>query len=178
MTIERSRSVVRHRREGSQRVGFEKERGVSSVSCQRELAHVIIEFPLAEHFVRHRHQLKIFRALAQAGISISLFKLHKQALSFIIHRQDSPQASAVLREKDFAFRIIESMALVNIYAPNMRALSGVMANIVESLMDVNVPIVQTGDSYNSVMCLVSEEGCDPAIKALKERFGVEEETGE
>jgi len=155
-------------------VGFEKERGVSSVACQGDLAHVMVEFPPSDHPAGHRHQLGIFRALAQAGISISLFKLHRQVLSFIIHRQDMEQARKVLSEEGYPFRINEPMSLVMVYAPNMRELSGVMANIVEALLNAGVSIVQTGDSYNSVMCLVSDQEARRAVEALKERFGVEE----
>ena len=66
--------------------------------------------------------------------------------------------------------MLSDLGLVSTYAGAMRDLSGVLARIYRAVVGVNVPVVQTGDAYNAVHCLVPGDSADKAAEALRREF--------
>jgi aspartate kinase len=45
-----------------------------------------------------------------------------------------------------------------------------MARVVEALHQYEIPILQSGDSYTNIWCLVKKEHMKLAVKALHDKF--------
>jgi aspartate kinase len=52
----------------------------------------------------------------------------------------------------------------------MTGIPGVMARVVEALHQYEIPILQSGDSYTNIWCLVKKEHMKLAVKALHDKF--------
>jgi len=45
-----------------------------------------------------------------------------------------------------------------------------MYKVVEALSDHDIPILQSGDSYTNIWCLVKQEDMKKAVRALHDKF--------
>jgi aspartate kinase len=154
----------------SRRVAFEKERGVASVSDLGHYAYLQVE--LAGQRSRPEQELEIYRRLAARGICINLLKLHRQGISFIVDEPRSGAAAAELAEAGFECRVTPSVALLCVYALEMRHLAGVMGRIAATLAREGIAMIQAGDGPDRVLCLVERRQAGAALAALRSEFGV------
>ena len=60
--------------------------------------------------------------------------------------------------------------MVSIVGVNMMGVPGVMADSVEALVEKDIQILQTADSYTTVWYLVKEQDIEKAIIALHNKF--------
>src|SRR5262249_9657915 len=133
-----------------QRVRFEKDRGVSSVTTRGCFTYLDI----ALNSDRTSQQLRVYRLLADRDISINLIRLHPSSLSLTVEAEAADLAISALQMEGFTVRAIPSVAIVSVVAANMRHLPGVMGRIASALLNEQIAIVQTGDAPDSVFCLV------------------------
>ena len=110
------------------------------------------------------------QTLAQAGVAIFLIKLHPDGLTFAMRPDNAGNCALVLSETGVTHRMLRDLGLVSTYAGAMRDLSGVIARIYRTLSDADVRVLQTGDAYNAVHCLVPGDQADLAAVALREEF--------
>src|SRR5207302_1546478 len=112
-----------------QRVRFEKDRGVSSVSTRGSFTYLDI----ALNADRTSQQLRIYRLLADRDISINLIRLHPSSLSLTVEEEAADRAIAALEAEGFKVCAIPAVAIVSVVAANMRHLPGVMGRIAAAL---------------------------------------------
>ena len=148
-------------------VHFEKERGVTSVTVTRGIAHVTADLP-APTLAASR--LALLKLLAQAQIPVFLIKLHPTGLSFALAETYVEAGAGVLDRAHVPHTLLRDLALVTTLAGGMRDLSGVMARIYQALVGANVRVRQNGDAYNAVFCLVDGRDAARAADALRVRF--------
>jgi len=115
---------------------------------------------------------RLFRSLADLGISVDLINLSPREASFTIKASDSEKASETLKTLGFDFVVEGGFAKVSAVGAGMRGVPGVMATIVEALTDAGIQIYQTADSHTSISCLVRMEDVKAAAVALHDRFGL------
>lgn len=166
-------AVSRSRMAGqTNRVAFEKERGVTDVTARGAYACLLVTFPQNEdHFPQ---KLEVYRCLTERDLSINLVKLFPGGVTFVVNEGEAPEAARVLETAIPGARaaIIPSVTMVSIYAAGMRSLSGIMARISGALVRAGVPIVQTGDGPDTVFVLVESTLADAAVTALRAEFEV------
>jgi aspartate kinase len=150
------------------KVSFERERGVYAIHVTRDIAHVIVY--LGTDGVRSDRIQRVFRTMADAGTSIFLVKLHRRAVSFALVAADVSHASEALRALGLDTKTRVNLASVAVLAASMRAVSGVMVDISDSLFAVGARLYGTGDSHDSVLCLIEAERVDAAVDRLCEVF--------
>ncbi len=154
-----------------QKVRFERERGVWAVHVTRHLAHALITFePGAE---RSESVRMVLKALADAGIPIFLVKLHRTAVTFALAHHYVQQADEVLKQAGFGVRIRPDLALVVVIATTMREVSGIMVHISDALYHADAQLYETGDSHDSVQCLIDGVHVESALERLCQEFGLE-----
>lgn len=163
--------MAEERASSKQHVAFEKQRGVTDVSVVRNLTHMLVTLPGEPGICPNCH-LQVLTELAAAGIPIYLIKLHDEYLSFVLDKELGIKAREHLERLPLKVNSADAMATVSVIAANMRDSFGIMARIVEALLSVKVEILQTGDSHNSVTCLIKDEQITAAVKALKKEFGL------
>src|SRR5579871_701651 len=146
------------------KVSFERERGVYAIHVTRDVAHVIVLLG-AEDGRTERIQ-QVFRALSEAQIPIFLVKLHRRAVSFALVVADVPGAEKALHGLGLETRTRVDLAIVAVLAASMRAVSGVMVDVSDALSAAGARLYATGDSHDSVLCLIEVELADAAVEQL------------
>lgn len=115
-------------------------------------------------------ELKVFQTLAQKGISIDFISVQPELIMFTVPTDDSAQAISTLKSIGLNPDIELQCAKVAVVGAAMTGIPGVMARVVEALTDNNIPILQSGDSYTNIWCLVKSEHMERAVQALHDKF--------
>jgi aspartokinase len=155
-------------------VTFERERGVHAIQITRNVAHA--EVALEDDSLRAARILQVFRVLANSGVPIFLTKLHRSALTFAFVSADLPRVEAALQTVGVQTSARQDLALISVRAASMRDLSGVMVAIADALYAAGARLFETGDSHNSVVCLIESAHVDEAVRHLRKTFRLEART--
>jgi len=116
--------------------------------------------------------LKIFKAMAGAGISVDFINVHPDVVIYTVKDEVSPKAVELLEQMGFKPSIVPNCAKVSAVGAGMAGVPGVMATIVEAITDEEVRILQTADSHSTIWCLVRQDEMEKAIRALHRKFGL------
>ncbi len=152
-------------------VSFERERGVYAIQITRDVAHA--EVALEDDSLRSARILQVFRVLANSSVPIFLTKLHPAAITFAFVGADLPRVEAALKTVGIQTAARRDLALVSVRAASMRELSGVMVAIADALYAAGARLFETGDSHNSVVCLIESAHVDEAVRHLRATFHLE-----
>lgn len=117
-----------------------------------------------------KNQRKIFREVAQAGISIDFINVLPGALVFTVKAEVAGKTAGILEKAGFKPCIVEKCAKVSCVGAAMTGVPGVVADIVEALTDQGIQILQCNDSHTTIWVLVKLEDMEEAIRALHNRF--------
>ncbi|HHW61885.1 MAG TPA: aspartate kinase [Syntrophomonadaceae bacterium] len=115
-------------------------------------------------------ELKVFKSLAQANISVDFITVQPDIIMFTVHGEDSDKALEILDNLDIKADVERDCAKVAIVGAAMTGIPGVMSRVVEALVENDIPILQSGDSYTNIWCLVKRENMEIAAKALHAKF--------
>ncbi len=149
-------------------VSFERERGVYAIQITRDVAHA--EVALEDDSLRSVRILQVFRVLANSGVPIFLTKLHRAAITFAFVGADLPRVETALKTVGVQTSARRDLALIAVRAASMRDLSGVMVSIADALYAAGARLFETGDSHNSVVCLIEDAHTDAAVRHLRKTF--------
>lgn len=152
-------------------VSFERERGVYAILVTRDVAHA--EVALEEDSLRPARILQVFRVLANSGVPIFLTKLHRAAITFAFVGADLPRVEAALKTIGVQTSARRDLALISVRAASMRDLSGIMVAIADALYAAGARLFETGDSHNSVVCLIENTHVDEAVRQLRAKFNLD-----
>ena len=152
-------------------VSFERERGVHAIQITRDVAHA--EVALEDDSLRTARILQVFRVLANGSVPIFLTKLHRAAITFAFVGADLPRVEAALATVGVQTSARRDLALIAVRAASMRDLSGVMVSIADALYAAGARLFETGDSHNSVVCLIENAHVDEAVRHLCAAFHLE-----
>ncbi len=114
--------------------------------------------------------VRVFRPLAEAGISVDLINVSPGRRSFTVPTADTATARGLLEAEGFTVQATENCAKVSIVGSGMHGLPGVMAMVSEALAEQGIEILQTADSHVTISCLVRRADMERAVKALHGRF--------
>lgn len=154
---------------------FHPEAMATAISNAGGIARIRVEIPGEENPAEHmRAQTQVFRAMADAGVSLDMFTPSKNTLVFTIAGEDLDRASAVLGELGMAYEVRGGLAKVTLVGAGMHGVPGVMAHVAESLADAGVNVLQTADSHTTISVLVAGEDATAAIAALHSGFDLGE----
>lgn len=120
----------------------------------------------------HSESSKIFRAMADNGISVDLINVHPGQVMFTVAEELAEKAAGTLQLMGYIAETVNDCAKVSVVGGGMREVPGVMANFVEALSLKNIPILQTVDSHTSISVLVKKSDVAEAVTALHEKFGL------
>ncbi|MBC7328615.1 ACT domain-containing protein [bacterium] len=145
---------------------FEKDRVITDVECKR--GYACIKLKLKES---RKEVGEILKSLAEANVHFTIPKIHQNTLNFVLPQEELNIAIQELKEMGYEeTRCLSGCSLVTVYAPDMRNLFGVMVQILEVMLKKGAEVLQVGDSYNSVSCLIKEEKLEEIIPSLGEVF--------
>jgi len=115
-------------------------------------------------------ELKIFKSLAQENISVDFITLQPDLLLFTVMADTALRAQAILNTMSLPAELVMNCAKVAVVGAAMTGIPGVMAQVMEALNEQDIPILQCGDSYTNIWCLVDQEHMQNAVKALHDKF--------
>ncbi|HHV62310.1 MAG TPA: aspartate kinase [Firmicutes bacterium] len=124
----------------------------------------------------------VFRALADASISVDIINVFPQMIAFTVSGEVLEKALDILKSgaidssgldpSSIDIEGVPGCAKVSVVGAGMRGVPGVMATVVEALYASGVPILQTSDSHTSISCLVKKDDMQKAMRSLHARFGL------
>ncbi len=71
---------------------------------------------------------------------------------------------------DAPIEVTTNCSIVSLVVLNTREVPGIMARILEAIIDTNISLLQVADAQHSVSCLVLEEDMVKAVNALHDKF--------
>jgi len=119
---------------------------------------------------QRKTDLTVFKAMAEAGISVDFITVQPTTLMFTVSREKAHRAEARLRELGLNPQMEFNCAKVAVVGAAMTGIPGIMYKIVEALNDCDIDIQQAGDSYTNIWCLVKQEDMKKAVQALHDKF--------
>jgi aspartate kinase len=115
-------------------------------------------------------ELKVFKSMALADISVDFITVHPESIRFTVNIEQANKAAEVLKNLDLIPDIEVNCAKVAIVGAAMTGIPGVMSKVVEALTENDITILQSGDSYTNIWCLVKREHMEKAVQALHDKF--------
>jgi len=145
----------------------------TAVSHSVGIARIRVAIPGEEDGAAHMDALtRVFRAMADGGVSLDMFTPSATALLFTVREEDVPRACSVLETCGLDYEVREGLAKVTLIGAGMHGVPGVMARVAESLAQVGVNVLQTADSHTTISVLVSADQAVTAVSALHAAFGL------
>ena len=115
-------------------------------------------------------ELNVFQSLADAGISVDFINVQLDRIVFTIQGEQAESARQVLKGLNIEPQMEMNCAKVAVVGAAMTGIPGVMANVVAALDTQEINILQSGDSYTNIWCLVKENDLGKAVNALHDKF--------
>ncbi|HHV15850.1 MAG TPA: aspartate kinase [Gelria sp.] len=115
-------------------------------------------------------ELNVFKSLAGAGISVDFINVQIDRIVFTINSDQAEQARRVLQAINIEPAMEINCAKVAVVGAAMTGIPGVMATVVAALNAQDINILQSGDSYTNIWCLVKEKDLEKAVNALHDKF--------
>lgn len=120
----------------------------------------------------HNESFKVFRAMAESGISVDLINVHPGQIMFTVMEDVAERAATKLVDLGYDVCTVYECAKVSVVGGGMREVPGVMASFVEAMSLNDIAILQTVDSHTSISVLVKTADVNKAVLALHEKFSL------
>ncbi len=143
---------------------FEKRRGISHVELRTGLTQVHV-LNLAEPLAKKR--LEALKAVANAGISLDFLKLTPTGVSFLIPADKTELISTTLKQADITNQLDTGRSIVLIYAVNIRDEEGMIAGILQRVINAGISIDHASDMHDRIL-IVAEASQAERFKNLIE----------
>lgn len=113
---------------------------------------------------------RILNIISSNNISIDLINLLPEKILFTINSNDVEIIENILNKENIKYNILKNCGKISIIGHKINGLPGVLSRIVNSLIEVNVPILQTSDSNTTIGCLILEKDLEKSLIALHDEF--------
>lgn len=148
-------------------------RVATAVSHVDGIARVTIEpSPAAEPQAGMRALTRVFRAMADADVSLDMFTPCGASLVLSFAESALPDALSVLDRIGLHYEIETGLAKVTLVGAGMHGVPGVMARTADALAGAGVDILQIADSHYTISVLVRQDCRRAALEALHDEFAL------
>ncbi len=115
-------------------------------------------------------RVRVLKTMAEAGISIDMIGVAPNSIFFIISGEDTDRARRVLQAVGYNIAVETGCAKLSVIGAGMEGVPGVMADVMESLDQAGVTVLQTSDSDITISFLIKETDLPKAIQILHGSF--------
>jgi len=115
-------------------------------------------------------QLHVFKAMANEGISVDLINVTPSGVAYTVLDSEAERAEALLKQMGHAPTVNRGNTKISVIGGGMNGVPGVMAMIIEALIEENVVILQSADSNTTIWVLVRAADTVKAVNALHRKF--------
>lgn len=141
------------------------DRFVTGIAYVSNITQISVEGDRAEGL-----QLKVFQAMAEHSISVDFINVTPTGVLYTVFDSDSEKAIEVLQKLNLKPKSLSGCAKVSVIGGGINGVPGIMAKIVESLSEHDIPILQSADSNTTIWVLVKKEDMAQALRALHNKF--------
>lgn len=136
------------------------------------IAHVspVTQIKVAAQEGQYDLSLNVFKTMAIHQISVDFINVNISGVTYTVFQHESDRALSVLRGMGYYPEVVTDCAKVSVIGGGMNGVPGIMARIVESLTERDIPILQSADSNATIWVLVKEADMINAIQALHHSF--------
>lgn len=143
----------------------------TAVSHVSGVARVRVQLLAPEGTPEHTAaQARVYRAMADEGISLDMFTPLGDALVFTVPEDVLPDVRLTLVGLGLTHAETPGLAKVTLVGAGMHGVPGVMARMSECLDAAGVPILQTADSHTTISVLVRSSDMQAAVQTLHDGF--------
>lgn len=114
--------------------------------------------------------LRVFKSMALAEISVDFITVTRAVVIFTVLQEVAERAEEILKNMGVSVQTEPDCAKVAIVGAAITGIPGIMAKVVEALTVNGIEILQSGDSYTNIWCLVKRNQMEQAVKALHDKF--------
>jgi len=155
--------------------GYRPDRVATAVSHVSGVVRFRVTLPAPEGTPDHMHaQTKVYRAMADAGVSLDMFTPLGATLIFTVSENARAGACEVLDSLTLPYEERAGFSKVTLVGAGMHGVPGVMARLADYLAAAGVDIHQAADSHTTISVLVDTSDTETAIAALHRGFGLGE----
>lgn len=136
------------------------------------IAHVanVTQITVTSKEGNYNIQSEVFKAMAQAGISVDFINISPSAIIYTVMDQMTDRAVFALKDLGYHPTIIRHCAKVSAVGAGMTGVPGVTAKIVNALSKEGIQILQSADSHTTIWVLVHEDDMVRAVNSLHNEF--------
>lgn len=150
---------------------YRPDRVATAVSHSSGVVQFRVTLPSPEGTSEHmRSQTRVYRAMADAGVSLDMFTPVGDRMVFTVPEQASADACGVLLQLGLEHETLPGLSKVTLVGAGMHGVPGVMARLAEYLAAAGVDIHQSADSHTTISVLIPSEDTAIAIRALHDGF--------
>jgi aspartate kinase len=114
----------------------------------------------------------VFRAMADAGVSLDMFTPLDGLMALAADTATADRAAALLHDLALDFGRRDALAKITLVGAGMHGVPGVMARVAEALSAAGIEILQSADSHYTISVLVDAAQARLAIGALHTAFAL------
>lgn len=158
--------VANGMRNGEPVTDIKNDRLITGITQKNNVSQIIINNPVKDQQISN----KVFKLLAEAEISVDFITINEMETIFTVKDSNCQKAISIILNLGLDVVTNAHCAKVAAVGAGMTGVPGVMAKIVEALTEKGIKILQSADSYTSIWCLVKQEDMEKAVRALHEKF--------
>jgi aspartate kinase len=147
------------------------DRLITGVTYASNIVQVKIENDALKNNIADT-QLRVFQTLAKKDISVDFISVQPHMLVFTVPEDLAEVTAKILNDIDIFPHLEFNCAKIAVVGAAMTGVPGIMAKILEALHDHNIPLLQSGDSYTNIWCLVARKHMEEAVAALHDKFAL------
>lgn len=117
-------------------------------------------------------KVRVLKTMAEAKISIDMIGVAPNSIFFIINGDDTSKALEALMKAGYSSNVETGCAKLSVIGAGMEGVPGVMADVMESLDQAGVTVLQTSDSDITISFLIKEADLTKAIQILYRSFNL------
>ena len=144
---------------------------VSGITHLNNRTQVTIRFKDNKNNKNYRYLLDV---LAKNKISLDLINIFPTEQIFTIDSSRKEQLKKVLNNINIIYNFIDNCSTIAIVGVGMRGVPGIMAKIMNTLIENSIEILQTADSNITIWCLIKSEHINKALNLLHGAFNLGE----
>lgn len=120
--------------------------------------------------------LSLLEEMAKSDINLDLISLSDSKHSFTVADKYAEKVEEIFRSRDIKISRRNNCTKISMIGVGIREIPGVMARIYKPLIEKNIPVYYTTDSYTQIAILIPEEFLTDAVNSLhKVFFGEDDE---
>jgi aspartate kinase len=151
--------------------GFRSDSVATAISHVAGIARMRVSLGASEGSLGHMAaQTRVYRAMADAGVSLDMFTPVGDALVFTVAESVLDRAAEVIHDLGLLHHSHRGLAKVTLVGAGMHGVPGVMARMAEYLAAAGVDVYQAADSHTTISVLIAAEQTDLAVRSLHEGF--------